>query len=179
MPIFGLILWNFLVLEKKKTSTKSDKWSYKCNCPAIKYQVIIDGNIRLCKMFGHMRPKVSDKTWCTLNKDWCEKHLKGAVVLADQHYRNTQKYYKNSEWKIAIDPTESKRKKKKKKGTTVLTTEQQALNKAIYETRAQVEPPFGVWKNIFKSLREPFAESTSQHDHLVWTAAGLYNYTTV
>lgn len=164
-------------IGKKSVSPQSDKWSYKCNRPGIKYQVHLDGNIHIRKLFGWMSPKLSDKTWCKLKKTWSEKHLKGAVVLADQHYHNMQKHYKNSVWKIAVESEVSKSKKKKKKGTRVLTKEQQELNDAIYETRARIECLFGIWQNTFKSLKEPFAESKSQHDHLVWTVAGLHNYT--
>lgn len=79
---------------KKRTSKKSEKWSYKCNSPARRYMAITDASGRGRYISNGYSPKLYDAHWVQARQDWCERKLAGATVYADNHFYSAAKYLK-------------------------------------------------------------------------------------
>lgn len=155
-------------------STKKAYWSYKCNRPARRFMFLQDGKSRIRKMWGGYSPKVHDSTWLEMHKEWIVRHLNGARILADNHFSWGTK---NISDPIFLTPKKkpSKKRKRDKEDIEVLTIEQQKWNSAVHSSRARVETPFGIFQNLFGSLKNPWAEDQSQLEFLIYIAAGIHN----
>ncbi len=151
-PVCNACLWMDLFDLKKegknKISKKSTKWSYKCNAPGLRFMVLEDARGRIQKLWGGYSPKVFDGDFLKIQQEWLDKKLKGAVVLADQHFEWGKKQLKKVRFITPI-----KRKKGNKKtgvGLSTLTKEEAELNTAIHSARARVEGGIGRMVEIFK-----------------------------
>ncbi len=175
---------------KKK---KDPDWSFKCNSKGRRYMVLRDGKGVIRKLWGGYSPKVFDGTWLQMHKHWLLRHLKGAGVIADQHFewgknlRGVTFYTKimrgkkrPSEEKSESEDTsteseESEEEEENDKGVTVTTKKEELFNKRLYKIRARIEVPFGESKTVFKVLQQHWMESESQLDYMVYIAAAVSN----
>lgn len=144
--------------------------------------ILRDGKGKVKKMWGGYSPKVYDGHFLELYRNWMEKRLKGAGVIADQHFEWGAKNLKEVKFFTAYHEPRFSRKKPLPAnddddgvGLTVLTKKQESFNSTLYKLRARVELPFGEAKSIFGVLKRHWWESDNQLDHMVWIAAGLSN----
>jgi hypothetical protein len=163
-------------IGKSRTSKKSRDWSSKENSPAQRYMSIVDGRGRTVKLWGGYSPKLYDGDFLKMKRKFFERKLgEGAVILGDNHFSEGLNFKK---CKFYVNPKDKKQRDPEEKGKrlSTLTKEQKSVRKAIAQARAAVESPFGVIKNRFKILGQPFMESNNQQDALVTFALGHHNY---
>ena len=151
---------------KKRTSKKSEKWSYKCNSPARRYMAITDASGRGRYISNGYSPKLYDAHWVQARQDWCERKLAGATVYADNHFYSAAKYLKQARL-IA-----SKKKPTKRE----MDIHDKLMNQNIASIRGRVESPFGIMESKFEQLSIPFSEDTEQQDYLVTFAFGVVSF---
>ena len=136
------------------------------------------------KCGGGYSPKIFDGHFLELKRRWLGKHLKGAGVIADQHFEWGTKNLKKVTFFTALHKKERKAKKERKEtdqnsggegdsdlGDEVeednedmvdfetFTRDQDTYNKALYKLRARVEMAFGEAKTLFAVLRDTWKES--------------------
>jgi hypothetical protein len=135
-----------------------------------------DGRGRVRKLWGGYSPKIFDGHFIEERRKWFEKHLAGAEVIADQHFRWGQKHLKKVTFHIAKpEPKKEGGRKNREDNVNDLTAKEKKVNIAIKESRARVEIPFGVIAKKFAALSRPWAEEDQQLDYLVTFAIGVAN----
>jgi hypothetical protein len=159
----------------KGGSRKDPDWSYKLNKPGRRFMFIRDGKGLIRKVWGGYSPKLYDGDFLDLMKGYLKEELNGAGIIADQHFDVGKKYLPSIKFFTPIkEPTTGKRKKRAE-SISKLTKEQVKWNKHLHALRARIESPFGIIKNLWKSLSKPWEEDDSALDALVWIAVGVYN----
>jgi len=133
------------------------------------------GIIRRC--WGGYSPKLYDGHWLEVYKEWLEKHLKGASVVADQHFEWGKTSLKGVTFFTHIKKPAKPTKSQLKTGKDIkkLTIEQQKMNKDVRETRARIENVFGYLKTHFKVLAVLFLEDQEQLDAIVHYTSAIHN----
>ena len=164
---------------KQSTSKKNSTWSYKCNAPGRRYQVLTDMQPKILKIWHGYSPKIYDGWWLESKKEWLENHLKGGIVLADCHYMWGVDNLSSVEFRVPIE----KRKNRKRKfheieinSNEILTKVKQTYNNQIRNIRARVEQPFGLIKLKWKILQDCWKEDVSLLDDFIFFVFGLYNF---
>lgn len=167
---------DFPLVGKRSTKRKDESWSYKCNSPGRRFQVICDANRRIRKVWGGYSPKVYDGAFLEITREWFEEKLKGGVIVADTHYAYGRDNIRDPKFYVPVPKPPKRKKDDTMVNLSVLTKEQQAKNKAIRQARARVESPFGEVKQKWAALSSPWGESESQLDSLVFLAFGIHNF---
>jgi len=184
-------------VQKRKNlrGPKSDTWSGKMSKPGQRFMCLQDGEGYIVKMFGVYSPKVYDSHFMEYERTYFEEHLKGGVILADQHFSSAShmftdpKIYTTSDKpkqhskKEDVKKTGKKRKKKEMEfededddlGLAFMTKEEEAHKRDIESARGAVEAPFGHIKGRFQTLRFAWAEELEQLRNVVIYAAGVHN----
>jgi len=128
---------------KSRIKRFSAKWSFKCAGPGRRYMVLSDGKGR--KIWGGYSPKVYDSHLIEANRDWFEDQLKGAEVVADQHFRWGVKHMTHVRFHVAH--RQSRVSKQGKKNSKELSEKKQKkYNAAVHDARARVDTIFGILK---------------------------------
>ena len=168
---------DFRLEGKRSVSRKDPSWSYKCNSPGRRYQVLSDAQRRIRKVWGGYSPKVYDGTFLEMWKEWIETNLRGGVVVADNHYEYGRYSIQDPKFYVAKSNPRGRKRKRQDSGQNlqVLTKEQQQMNAAIKKARSRVEAPFGTIKLMWKNLNKPFGEDPEQLDCLVFIAFAVHN----
>jgi len=164
---------DFKITGKSNTSTKSSTWSWKENGPAQRFWVVYDGKGKVRRIWGGSSPKIYDSDFIKLTADYIDKELDGAVILADNHFSEAQKYLSNVKFYSRIADYSSKRNRDGSPIST-LTRDQQKFNEQLSQVRGKVETPFGFLKNKFSSLNL-FREEKQQLDCLVRFGLAINN----
>lgn len=172
---------DFRLVGKSNTSRKHGSWSYKCNSPGRRYMMLCDGRGSLKKMWGGYSPKVYDGNFVEERATWFEKRLKGATVVADQHFEWGKTNLEHVRFHTPISHPKGRPRKgeKKKRGESKLrqlSKKERRYNEQVHSARARVELPFGVMKKKFECLDQPWRESPAQLDRLVYFVAGVMNH---
>lgn len=152
-------------------SRKGSDYSPKTKCKGRRYQFISDANSRIRCLLGGYSPKVYDAHYVEHNKYMFEQLFRGAVIIADTHYKPKTKF-RGVKFVCPI-PQPPKRKKK---NLRVLTKEQQSYNVKVHKLRARIENIFGDMKDTFQILGKKFGEGIEQLDYLVTFAAAVHNF---
>lgn len=177
---FGIVhLWadssDFPLCKSKGINTLHEDWSFKENSPAQRWMVFSDAKGRIRRVWGGFSPKLYDSHWLALKKRSLEKKLKGATVIADQHFRSGSSEMRNFTI-LTQHPSPSKKKGKTRgSGVAKLTKRQQNWNSAHKKIRSRVESPFGIVKGRFEALKKRWAGSKNQQSYLVLFAFGVHN----
>ena len=165
---------DFGLVGKYHTQKTNKLWSYKLNGPGRRYQLLTDANGVPIKIWGGFSPKLYDGHWLSAKRNWFEKRLNGAVVLADCHYWSAQDEFK----KCTLMPVMPKTIKPKhgmvrvgNKNINVSCLMWKREQMEIKKLRSNVERPFGQMKIMFKVLSNIFRDKESQLDCLVKFAA--------
>jgi hypothetical protein len=156
-----------------KGHKKDPSWSYKLNSPGQRYMALSDANGKFRALWGGYSPKVYDGDFLKLQRDWLETNLKGAVILADNHF----------EWgKTGLNGVKFVTIVKHKKGSratgtglSTLTKEVKQYNRELAAARARVENGFGRLVGVFDALQKPWGEDDEQQNACVWIAVGVDN----
>jgi len=162
---------DFPLTGARSVSRRDSSWSYKCNSPGARFMYLMDGRGRTRKLWGGYSPKLYDGDFLQVQADWIRKYLKGAGVVADQHFRWGVENFKKDRVNFHVAP-----KKPGKKSLKKLTKSQQKYRAQVLQIRHRVEHPFGQIDTKFKSLKHPFAEGPKQLEYLVFFATGVLNY---
>lgn len=165
---------------KSSVSKKDPLWSYKKNAPGRRYMLFCNARGRIVKLWGGYTPKLYDGNFLELNKNWLEKKMQGAEVIADQHFEWGKVHLKGLRFHVPMKRLAKKRRKGCRSGTERKQGEPDskgisAYNALIHRLRARVENRFGVMQQKFKALAKPWPESQGQLDCLVFCAAGVIN----
>ena len=105
-----------------------------------------------------------------MNVEWLEKHLAGANVIADTHFKWGTKHLTKVNFVTPI-PAPRGRRKKDLAGRPIpktLSKKQQAFTKHVHKVHSRVENIFGQLGQKIDSLTVPFHEGKQQLDYLVW-----------
>lgn len=169
------------LIGKQSTSKKDDSWSYKANSPAQRYMVLVDAKGIIRRWWGGYTPKLYDGHFVQNRKRWFEQKLKGAGVVADQHFQWGAQNLKKVKFYTPFKnpPTHRKRgrrSRKERNTEATLTKAQQEFNKKLRRFRAKVELPFARIQAKFKALQKPWQEEERQQDYLVELAFGVINF---
>jgi hypothetical protein len=181
---------DFRLSGKTSASRKDANWSFKCNGPGQRFQILIDAKGRVQKVWGGYSPKLYDGDWIKIAGEVLIDHCDGAHIIADTHYETanrTLKLLRTEPNVVFYTPIAKPRGKKRKRsesdltdpslGVAVLTKEQEAWNARIAHVRSRVESPFGLIKNKWKSLGGVFFEGEEQQNYLVYIAFAVHNLT--
>mgnify|MGYP006905790036 FL=1 len=103
---------DFALWGKRSTKRFNDNWSFKCNRPGRRYQVLMNLETRVIALWGGYSPKIYDGNWLESHKVWLEQELSGAVIIADCHYNWGVNHLNNI---TMLVPFEKKKTKKRKK----------------------------------------------------------------
>lgn len=104
----------------------------------------------------------------TLQRDFIEDNMEGAVICGDEHFSKGRKLFDKVEYVVPFrQPPAS--------SLSRLTTQQAASNASIRRLRQRVENTFAFIERKFVALQKPWMEDETQLDCLVWFAAGVYN----
>jgi len=188
----GLCLWmdsTDVKTENRKGKKKKEKnWSFKCNSRGRRYMVIVDGKGRIRKMWGGYSPKVYDGEFLKINQEWFENNLRGAGIIADQHFEAGKKLKgvkfftkkrindESSENESEIDENSSDVEiDSDMQDLAVNTKKEKGYNKALYRLRARVEQPFSEMRAIFAILQQHWRESDEALDEMMYMAMGVLN----
>jgi hypothetical protein len=166
---------DFPLERKKGRGPQSDSWSAKLRKPGRRFQILRNASGRIIKAWGGYSPKLMDSMFIEVKKKWLNKHLKGATVVADNHYSVAQKLIPKVEYFVPTEKQDVESKKKNNRLRKTLTKKQQKRSQQISSVRARVEHPFAWITQHFAWLNKPFAEEPEQLDALVWMAIGAYN----
>lgn len=159
----------------RKYSRKGREWSYKLNRPGRRYMVICDAKRRIRFKFGGYSCKTYDGDFLEAKQEYLDEKLKGGVVLADNHFMNGKKIFKNVKFLVNYKEKKDNSFDNSTQEVVNLTKKQKEFNKKHRHARARVESPFGLLKTNFKSLSIPFRDGDEQMDYLVTYAMGFHN----
>ena len=129
---------DFRLKGKCNTSRKDSKWSFKCNSPDQRYMFLQDSRTVIKKIWGGYSPKVYDGDFLSINQNWIEENLNEAEILADFHFKNGEKLFKNVKFHVPT-PNPSRGITGDSSGLSTLTKEQRRRNKNIRAARSRVE----------------------------------------
>jgi len=166
---------DFRLKGKRSTSTSHQSWSFKKNGPAQRYMCVFNGKSRVIHISRGYSPKIYDGEYLKIMRDTLEDKLNGGCVCGDTHFEEGKKIFKNVEFVTTISKPRGRKKRARKdqENTPVkLTKEQETINSQIRSIRGNVESPFGLISNRFKSL-EVWNEGEQQQDSLVLFAMVL------
>lgn len=172
---------NFRLQRSAGRGPSSDYWSGTSEGPARRFMILRDGDGRIIKAFGGYSPKTFDAHFMEIQHDWLEENMRGAGIVADQHFRPADATFDTIEWYTPIRKPRPPRKRKREdqpgqwQAPGVLTKKQEKWNEAVHPVRARIEKPFGDIKTRWKGLSHPWGEDPEQLDCLIWTAIGVYN----
>jgi hypothetical protein len=164
--------------RKKGVGTKHPDWSYKLNGPGRRYMLLQNGQNKILKIWGGYTPKLYDGDFLDLKKEWFRRHLDGAHVIGDDHFRKGKEYFrskKHPKFHIPYRITEAKSGNSDPDLDDVLPKGKQRFNKRLHKLRSRVEIPFGWVKNSFASISTPWPEAEQQLDYLIVFAFGVHN----
>jgi len=174
----------------KKRGPKSDLWSGKENRPSLRFMTLEDGYGLINELWGGYSPKIYDSHFVQSQQQFFTGKMKGAKIVADQHFSSVHKYFANPEFVTKLRELKSKDEKGRKRKRDEFDSDEEdddedmdvraktreQHNQDVAEVRGPVEGPFGHIKRKFASLKEPWAESLEQLTHLTTFAVGVYNY---
>lgn len=166
---------DFALERKKGRGPQSDHWSAKLRKPGRRFQMLRNAGGRIIKAWGGYSPKLMDSIFVEVKKRWLSKHLKGATVVADNHYSVAQRLVDNVTYLVPSEKQDVEDNNKDKQLRKTLTKKQQKRSQQISSVRSRVEHPFAWITQHFNWLSKPFAEEPEQLDALVWMAIGAYN----
>ncbi len=169
---------DFKIQAKGRMSKKHEDYSYKEEHYAQRFQGIVDMAGRFRYLSVGYSPKIHDSSFLKINSHWIEQNFVGGVIVADSHYSWGKSNIKNVKFylkyiaRISVWNEETEQHEKR------CTEEEEAFNKLHSEVRSRVEEPYAQLKNMWKALKNPFAESKTQHNYLVLFAAAVHNWKT-
>lgn len=156
-------------------SKKGPEWSFKLNKPGRRFMVIRDATPQIIKLYGGYSPKVYDSDFLAVVKRDFERDFEGAAIIADTHFHSAAKKLQLVKLYTPYPPPPTKKRKREGQDVGMLNHAQQHWNEQIHLLRARVESTFGEMSMQFEALATPFGEGAEQLDHVVVTAAGVYN----
>jgi hypothetical protein len=158
----GCCLWadssDFPIKRGPKRGKKSHFWSFKLNRPGWRMMAFSDGKGKILKLWGGYSPKIYDGHFLHDHKHWLEKHLRGGVVVADQHFEYGRTNLQGIKFHVPWKTPASGKRKAGAAGSVTLSEEKIKYNKEVRALRARVEIPFVFMKNKFKSLAKPWMD---------------------
>lgn len=164
--------------RKGYRSRKGIYWSGKLKRPAWRYQILRDGNGKICKLWGGYSPKVYDADFVKVEKSWLEGNLQGTAIFADTHYFKARDYVTDPEF-LATPPENVSADLLTLRGFATTTKEARKRSKFIKNNRGVVEQCFAAMKDTFIPLAggpyTSWRESEHELDHVVEWACGVYN----
>jgi len=150
--------------------------------------IICDGRGKVVQMWGGYSPKVFDGEFISLQRQWLETHLKGAGVVADQHFeagKNVRgvKFFTKMRKNDSSDESEASDSDSDSsveisqdlRDLRLHTKKEKSYNKVLYKLRARVEIPFGEMRTIFEILNKHWRESKNALDEFMWVVVGVLN----
>lgn len=156
-------------------SKKDADFSYKLDRLGRRYMFVRDGLGRVRRIWGGYSPKLYDGHFIELLGEYIDKELAGANIIADQHFEYGNQYLNECYiWTPPKEPSIGKRDNEGE-GLYKLSKEQASFKRQHQTLRARVENVFGLLSRKFVCLREPWADSDKQLDHVVMIAAAIYN----
>lgn len=173
--VFWMDSKDFRQEGRRSVKRSSPKWSYKCNSPAQRYMFLRDGTGKVRGLWGGYSPKTYDGHWLRAQRAWLEKKLKGAGVVADNHFHwgvenlhNVKFFCNTRKRKCCTEDEES--------GIIEEVTDtRRDHNQSVKCARARIENTFGEMVTTFGALSKPWASSDTQQDYLVQIAVGVHN----
>lgn len=151
---------------KNSMSRKHPDWSYKCNSPGTKWNVVMDASSRAIFVTGPHSPSLYDGDLTIASKQELEQTFRGATVVADCHYSKCSNFFDKITF---VTPYTAAGRPKIIQGKKVpyrLPPEKLKHNGEVAGVRGKVEAPFGWINNKFTALEKPFGEGREQHDCL-------------
>ncbi len=180
------------MINKKGKRKKGKDFNFKENSKERRYMLLLDGKKRVRKWWGGYSPKVYDGDFLMINRSWFEKRLKGAGVVADQHfelgrnlkrvtfYTKQRKSMKEDNSKSENDQTMNLEGEEHSKQDCVdysrNTKKERSYNRALYAIRARVKCSFSVLRTIFPILGMHWRKSETVLDKMIAIAIGVYNH---
>lgn len=156
-------------------SKKDPDFSYKLNRLGRRYMVLRNAPGKILCIWGGYSPKLHDGHFIELIKRELNTDLKGAEIIADQHFAYGQQFLPDvTLWTPPKEPSSSTRGRRGE-GLGELTKEQRKYKQDHQALRARVENVLGLITQKFTSLAEPWAESERQQDHAMLIAAAVHN----
>jgi hypothetical protein len=163
---------------KKSTSKKSRMWSYKNNCPALRFSLLKDGAGEIRYISEGYSPKTPDHEFMKHKKEYLAKKWKGAVIAGDCAYYYIKDKVPNVKFHAPIPKTYKNEESERAEVKGRLTKEQQKYNDSVRELRGSVEGPFGWIKETFQILNDksPFQQDCTFQENVVHFGVGVWNF---
>jgi hypothetical protein len=152
--------------KKNSMSRKDPWWSYKCNSPGTRWNVMFDGKSRAAFVSGPHAPSLYDGDLAISEMQNIEALFEGETIIADNHYAKCKNFFKKVTFITPFTAAGRPKVVERKKVPFQLPPEKVAHNSVVAGVRGKVEGPFGWMKTKFSSLEKPFYEGTDQHDCL-------------
>lgn len=172
-------LWFDSVDFKKQNiagySRKDPDWSFKETHLGRRYMFLRSATGKIRKIWGGYSPKLYDGHFIELWHEQLDKDLKGADIIADQHFEYGKQFLSKVKlWTPPKEPRKTKRRRANSQSNE-LSSEERQYNDDHRVLRERVESIFGWIKQNFLCLKNPWAEDEKQMDCVVKFAAAIYN----
>ena len=135
---------------------------------------VMDARRRVRDLWGPYSPKIFDGTWLEQHEFELIKKFPKEVIIADNHFSWGRDHQAPGWPKFYANYPEPKTNRDGGT-TTVLTAEKKQYNAAIRHARARVESPFGLMKQTWKIIAEPFKGDHDLHKNILTFIVDLHN----
>ena len=137
--------------------------------------ILTDAKRMVRNFWGRYQLKIYDGHFLEAREEWLEENLKGATVIADNHFEYGRKKIKSVEFLVNYSEPKDNSADQNLEGVNRLTKEKKLFNKRHRHCRARVESPFGIIKSKFKILNMKFQEDEEKQDFVVKYVFGFHN----